>query len=377
MKATPLSCLELSKNNLVFNIKQFKKLAKKGTKFAIVIKGNAYGHGQNQIARISEPYADYFQVDGVEELELLKKVSNKKVFTLGYVEISDLPRIVKLRSILSVFSLKQILALDAAASKARIKQEIHVPVDAYLGREGFLFKELPEVLSSIKKCPNLRLTGMYAHFANIEDTADFTHAKKQIKEYEKAISLARKYGFKNLQTHMSATSGLLAYEKSAGIHPMIRLGIGIYGMWPSEDLKRLYKSKLSLKPVLTWKTKVAEIKILPKGSTIGYGLTYKTKKATKIALVPQGYSDGLDRHLSNKGAVLIHGKRCPILGRVMMNMFSVDVSSLKKVNVEDEVVILGKQGRQEITAEEIAKLLNTINYEVTARISALLPKIVI
>ena len=134
---------------------------------------------------------------------------------------------------------------------------------------------------------------------------------------------------------------------------------------------------MTLKPVLTWKTKVAQIKTLPKGATIGYGLTYKTRRPTKIALIPQGYSDGYDRGLSNKGEVLIHGTRCKVIGRVMMNMFSVDVSHLPNINLEDEVVLLGKQGMEEITAEEIAKTLGTINYEITTRISALLPRIII
>jgi alanine racemase len=377
MVLPPLSSIELSKNNLVFNIRQFKKLAKSGTKFAIVIKGNAYGHGQNEIAKIVAPYADYFQLDGIEELELLRKITQKEVLMLGYVKIADLPRLVKLKCILSVFSIKQILTLNKAAGKLKAKQKIHLPVDAYLGREGFLLEELPKVFSEIKKCRNLKLAGIYAHFANIEDTADFSHASKQIKEFIKALGLAKKYGFHNLQTHISSTAGLLAYEKKKGFHPIVRLGIGTYGMWPSEDLKRKYKQRLTLRPVLTWKSKVAEIKTLPKGSTIGYGLTYRTTKATKVALIPQGYSDGVDRLLSNKGAVLIRGTKCRILGRVMMNMFSVDVSHLNMIKVEDEVVILGKQGREEITAEEIAGKLKTINYEITTRISALLPKIVI
>ena len=184
-------------------------------------------------------------------------------------------------------------------------------------------------------------------------------------------------GFKDLQTHISSTAGLLAYEKKKGIHPIVRLGIGTYGMWPSEALKKRYKNKMTLKPVLAWKTKIAQVKTLPKGSTVGYGLTYKTKKATKVALIPQGYSDGVDRKLSNSGHVLIGGTRCKILGRVMMNMFSVDVNHLHKVKIKDAVIILGKQGKQEITAEEIAGKLDTINYEITTRINALLPKIVI
>ena len=148
-------------------------------------------------------------------------------------------------------------------------------------------------------------------------------------------------------------------------------------MWPSMRIGSLYKNKIKLKPVLSWKTKIAQIKTLPKGSTIGYGLTYRTNEKTKIAVIPQGYGNGLDRGLSNKGEVLIKGTRCKILGRVMMNMFVVDVSHLNKVKTEDEVVILGTQGGEVITAEELADRLDTINYEITTRISPLLPRIII
>jgi alanine racemase len=372
-----LSYVELSKKNLVHNIKQLKNLAKKGTRFSVAIKGNAYGHGQNEVAQILEPYVDYFQVDSFEELKLLRKVSKKKILVLGYVQKSDLKEAIKLGCTLSIFSIEQIRHISAMADMCQVIQEIHLPIDAYLGREGFLFSELPKVFEEIKKCKFVKLTGIYAHFANIEDTLNFSHAQKQIKEYQKALVLVEKFGFKGLQTHISATSGLLVYEKGQGINPLIRLGIGVYGMWPSENLKHLYKNKINLKPVLTWKTKIAQIKIFPKGRTIGYGLTYKTKKETKIAVIPQGYADGFDRGFSNNGFVLIGGTRCKILGRVSMSMFVVDVSHLNKIKIEDEVVILGKQCREEITAEEMANRINTINYEITTRISALLPRIIV
>lgn len=372
----PLSRIEISKKNLVWNIKQFRNLAKRGTKFSVAIKGNAYGHGQKEVAKILEPYVDYFQVDSIEELNLLRKISNKKTLVLGYVQKNDLACAVRLGCILSLFSVVQLREVNRIAQKLEIRQEIHLPIDAYLGREGFLPQELPTILKEIKKNHFVELTGIYAHFANIEDTTDFSHARKQIEEYKKAKKIAEGFGFKNLYTHMSATSGLLVYEKNLGINSLIRLGIGVYGMWPSEDLKSLYKnSRFNLKPVLSWKTKIAQIKTLPKGQTIGYGLTYKTKKTTKIALIPQGYADGFDRGFSNNGFVLIHGTRCKILGRVMMNMIVVNINHLKNAKNEDEVVILGCQGKEEITAEEMAKRINTINYEITTRISPLLPRI--
>ncbi|MEK9181441.1 MAG: alanine racemase [Patescibacteria group bacterium] len=387
-KKTPLSCIELSKKNLLHNIKQFKNLAKKGTKFSVVIKGNAYGHGQNLVAKILEPHVDYFFVDGIEELELLRKVSKKPVLLLGFVQKQDLSKAIKLGCILGVFSTEQLLTISAIAKSVQVIQEVHISVDAYLGREGFLFSELLVLFREIKNLESIKFSGIYAHFANIEDTQlteesfwrakNKTHAYKQIDNYFQALELAEKFGFKNLQTHISSTSGLLAYEKKKGIYSIIRLGIGVYGMWPSKYLQSTYRNaKFNLKPVLSWKTKIAQIKILPEGYTIGYGLTYRTKKETKIALIPQGYSDGIDRGLSNKGEVLIVGTKCKILGRVSMNMFVVNVSHLKNVQPENEVVILGRQKNKEITAEEIAEKIGTINYEVTTRISSLLPRIVV
>lgn len=356
----------------------FKSLAKKGTKFSVAIKGNAYGHGQNEIAQILEPYVDYFQVNSVAELELLRKVSDKKTLVLGYVQKEDLAQAIKLNCILSVFSLEQLSHIYAIAEICQKVQEIHLSVDAYLGREGFLLNDLPKVFKEINKSKHIKLTGIYAHFANIEDTTDFSHAQKQIDEYEKALDIAKESGLYNLQTHISATSGLLVYENKKGINPLIRLGIGAYGMWPSEHLKSKYNnSRFNLKPVLSWKTKIAQIKILPKGRTIGYRLTFKTKKETKIAVIPQGYADGFDRGFSNNGFVLIGKSLCKVLGRVSMNMFVADISHLSKAKQEDEVVILGQQGRETITAEDMADKIKTINYEITTRISPLLPRIIV
>lgn len=384
-KSSPLSFIAISKDNLIYNIKQFRNFAKKGTEFAVAIKGNAYGHGQNEVAKIAEPYVDYFQVNSFEELKLLRQASKKKTFVFGYIEKGNLKEALRLKCMLSVFSIDQLKEVNRLARQIKIKQEIHIPVDAHLGREGFLLEELPKLLKEIKKSKNVKLAGLYAHFANIEDTKDFSHAEKQINQYKLAIKLTDKFCAKYLpdyrdgiQTHISATSGLLVYEKGNGIHPLVRLGIGVYGMWPSRYLKLIYKNfKINLKPIITWKTKIAKVKTLPKGATIGYGLTYTTKKIMKVAIISQGYADGLDRGFSNNGFVLVHGKRCRILGRVHMNMSAIDVTHLPNINNEDEVVILGKQGKGEITAEEMGGRIDTINYEITTRISPLLPRIVV
>ncbi|MFA6585676.1 MAG: alanine racemase [Candidatus Paceibacterota bacterium] len=377
-KNLPLSYIEISKDNLIHNVKVLKKLSGR-TKMIGVIKGNAYGHGQNEVAKILEPYVDCFQVNSISELELLRKVSKKKTFVLGYIQKEDLAEAIKLGCVLSIFSIEQMQNVSIMAKSLGKVQEIHVPIDAYLGREGFLLNELPKFFSELKKCKNVRLTGMYAHFANIEDTNNFTHAKKQIKKYNEAIKLAKKFGFNKLQTHISATSGLLVYESKniKNKNTFVRLGIGLYGLWPSEHIKYLYKSKFILKPVLSLKTKITQVKILPAGHTVGYGLTYMTYEPTKIAVIPLGYADGFDRDFSNNGEVLIGGTRCKILGRIAMNMFVVDVNHLTDVKIEDEVVIIGSQEGECITAEEIAKKIDTINYEVVTRLSSLLPRVIV
>ena len=377
MKKMPLSYIELSKENLIHNLKSLQGVAKKGTKFALAVKGNAYGHGQNEIVKIAEPYADYFLVNSIEELRGLRKVSKKQVFLFGYVAPMDISEAIKLGCIFGTFSLEQFESIQNEAKKLGKKQEVHIACDALLGREGFLTGQLPELFALAKKSSSVKITGMYAHFANIEDTNNFTHAEKQIKAYEKMVAIAKKNGYKNLQTHISATSGLLVYEKNKGINTIVRIGIGMYGLWPSEHIEFLFNKKgLELHPVLSWKTHIAQVKTLPAGATIGYGLTYMTHIPTRIALIPQGYADGLGRNLSNRGEVLISGVRCSVLGRIAMNMFVVDVTHLDGVSQNDEVVIIGTQGKEEITADDVAEKIGSINYEIVTRISPLLPRIV-
>ncbi len=373
---SPLSYIELSASNLVHNISTIRAVLAKEVKVAFAIKGNAYGHGQNQIAKIAEPHVDYFMVNSLEELRLLRTISKKPTFLLGYVSEVNISEALSLGCILGIFSVEQFSRVQKYAKKMNIVQEVHIACDALLGREGFLEKELPAVLILAKKSKNVRITGMYAHFANIEDTNNFTHAERQISAYARMREIASEYGYGDIMTHISATSGVLAYESNNSINPLVRVGIGAYGLWPSDHLEYQNRKKITFKPVLSWKTHVAQVKTLPAGRTIGYGLTYMTHKATKIALVPQGYADGYPRLLSNTGHVLIGGKKCPIRGRVSMNMFVVDVSKLAKVAEGDEVVLLGTQGKAHISAEELGVLSGTINYEAVTRINPLLPRII-
>lgn len=373
----PLSYLEVSKSGLIHNIKQFRRVVDKKTKIVSVIKANAYGHGDMEVVRILNPYVDYFQVNSVEELARIRPLTKKYILVLGYVQKSDFKKAIELGGIVSIFDISHARNLDIVAKKLNKKSKVHIAIDAHLGREGFLASSVQKYVSEIKKMKNLVVDGVYAHFANIEDSTDFSHAQKQIDAYKEVVRIFKENGFPKIKTHISATSGILAYEKWKGIHDIARIGIGLYGMWPSIELEKSWKKKISLKPALRHVTHIAQVKDLPKGHTVGYGLTYKAKQDIKIAVIPQGYADGVVRALSSKGFALVRGKRAPIIGRVMMNMFVLDVTHIKGAKAGDEVVLLGKQKSEEITAEEIAKLSGTINYEVTTRLSALLPRVIV
>lgn len=372
-----LSYIEISKENLLHNFGLIRSYIHPEAKIVCVIKANAYGHGQNEIAKILENYADYFQVDDARELELLRKVSAKKILVLGYVAKNEIKKVLENDGIIAVYDLEQVREIGRIAKELKKIAVVHVKIDACLGRQGVLVDQAQKFAEELRNVENIVVDGIYSHFANIEDTTDFSHAQKQIDSYEKALEIFRGVGFENVKSHISSTAGTLVYEKGDGKSSLIRLGIGLYGMWPSEDLKNKFeKDEFKLKPVMRWVTHVAQVKTLPAGYSVGYGLTYVTTKETNVAVIPQGYSDGYDRGLSSKGEVLINGKRCPILGRVAMNMFVVNVTHLKDVKAEDEVILLGKQGEEEISAEEIAEKIGTINYEITTRITPLLPRIV-
>ena len=372
----PLSSVQLNRHNLKHNIKEFRKLIHKDSNLVGVIKANAYGHGQNEIAKIIEPYIDCFQVDDYLELQKLRAVSYKRTLVLGYVAKNEIEDVIKLDGELTIYDTERLGIINTSAEKLNKIAYVHIKIDAELGRQGLLLPDLDTYLKQIKKYSHIKIASIYSHFSNIEDTTNLAHAKTQIALLDEAIRICKQNNLKDIDTHIEATSGILAFQNKSG-HNMVRLGIGMYGLYPSSDLKRKWEKKLKLKPVLEWHTKVAQIKKLPKGFPVGYGCTYITKRPTTIAVIPQGYSDGFDRGLSNKGAVLIKGKKAPVLGRVAMNMFVVDITHIKGVHVEDQVTLLGIQHKQTISAEDIAKQIDTINYEITTRISPLLPRVIV
>jgi alanine racemase len=378
-----LSYIEVSKSAILHNFTQFRKFIHPETKIISVLKANAYGHGITQVAPIIETQTDYFAVDDIEELRTLRQVTQKPTLILGYILKDQLEEALTLNADIVIYDIERAVLLDQIAGKHNTKARIHIKIDAALGRQGVLPSELEQFTNQLAQLKNLEVVAAYAHFANIEDIGDptegaseFSHARKQIEIFKNAVENVVKKQFPQAFTHISSTAGTIVYEKKHHHSDFIRLGLGLYGLWPSQNIQRVLQPQgFTLKPALRWVSHIAQIKELPANSTIGYGLTCTTYKSTKIAIIPQGYSDGYDRGLSNSGKVLIQGTHCVILGRVMMNMIIADVSELEDVHPEDEVILLGSQGHEDITAEEFAEKAGTINYEVVARINPLLPRV--
>ena len=266
--------------------------------------------------------------------------------------------------------------LSRSAQDAGTTARIHLKVETGTHRQGIALEELSGFVERILKLPNLDIEGVYTHFANIEDTLDASFAQLQIEKFRQALAILKAAGAHPSWVHAAATAGALLYPETG--FNMIRVGIGTYGIWPSRETQLAARERgrqITLTPALTWKTRIAQIKTVEAGN-IGYGLTYQASHRMKIAVLPIGYFDGYDRKLSNCGRALVGSRAVPVVGRVMMNMIALDVTDAV-VNVDDEVVLIGRQGKSEIRVEEVAEKSGTIAYEVVSRINPGIPRVVL
>ena len=368
---TPLSVVELSRDALLHNLAALRPAP--GIETAAVVKADAYGHGLPAVVGILDGRVDAFQVDDLEELRTLRTLTQAPALVYGYVQRGDLEDLYALGNVsLGLYDADHLPEIAKLGAKG-LAPRFDLKIDALLGRQGILPEDVDPFLEALANYPGLRPETAYAHYANIEDTTDLHHAEAQERAFENAFAKIQAR-YPGVGRHLAATSGLLTRPQR--VNTRVRLGIGLYGLYPSAPLARTHAA-LDLRPVLAWKTRLAQVKTLPAGHPVGYGLTYRTARPTTIGIVPQGYSDGYDRGLSNVGEVLVHGRRCPVVGRIAMNMFAVDLTSAPDARAEDAVVLLGPQGDDRITAEEIAEKLGTIPYEVLARLSPLLPRKVV
>lgn len=371
--------VEINKENLLHNLSQFRKLIGEKVKIMGVVKANAYGHGLTEVAGVISDKVDWLGVDSLSEALKLRQVAIKKpILVLGYTELADLREAVKNNISLTVYNKETIEKLGKIPiHNPNLNPKVHIKIETGTARQGVAENEILEFVKLIKNYPSIEIQGLSTHYANIEDTTDSSFAMEQLATFSRVAEILKKEDLAVPLRHTACSAATILFPETR--FDMVRLGISMYGLWSSKETKAVAKNKnleLDLKPVLTWKTIIAQIKNLPAGTSVGYGLTERVSRDSKIAILPIGYYDGYDRKLSSVGNVLIRGKRCKVLGRVCMNMIIVDVTDLPKVELEDEAALLGRQGKEEISAEDLAQKIGTINYEVVTRINPLISRIV-
>ena len=347
------------------NFDVMRRLIPPGTNMCAVIKTDAYGHGAVPIARMmeEEPYIWGFAVAAVEEAAALREAGIRKpILILGYVFPGDYETLARLSVRPAVFTEEMALALDQAAAKEQTVLPVHIALDTGMSRIGFLpGEEALEQVVRISSLPHLRLEGMFTHFARA-DEVDKTIAKEALEKYLDFEEGLERKGVTIPIRHCANSAAIL--ELPEAHLNMVRAGITIYGIYPSEEMRR----DKDLKPVMQLKSHVAHVKTVPAGTPVSYGGTFVTSRQTRIATIPVGYGDGYPRSLSNRGYVLIGGKKAPILGRVCMDQFMVDVTGMD-VKTGDEVTLMGYDHGVLLSVEELGALSGRFPYEFVCDIS--------
>ncbi len=369
-KNTLRTWIEIDKKAIYHNISEFRKIIKPDVKLMAIIKSNAYGHSLVDFAKTTENKVDWFGVDSViEGLKLRQKGLKKPILVLGYTLPPYLKEAVRSDISLTVSSFE--LLKKITAFKNRLK--IHIKIDTGMHRQGFFLKDLSKAIKLLKQF-KLAPEGLYTHLAAAKDKLYSSYSFKQIEIFKKADELLKSvFGRKNYLCHAAASAGVLLYPEAH--FDMVRIGIGLYGMFPTKESGM--QTNVKLKPALAWKSIIGEIKTVPKNSFVGYDLTEKVLKSSRLAIIPVGYWHGFDRSFSSCGEILVKGKRCRVLGRVSMDMVVIDVSNVPNIKIGDEVIILGPSGREKITAEDMAIKIGTTNYEIITRINPLIKRIYI
>lgn len=355
------------------NFREMRKNIAEDTKMIAVVKADAYGHGAVPIAHLIEDY-DYiwgFAAATAEEaIHLRQNRVTKPILILGIVFDEYYPELVRDDIRLAVCEYEEAEKLSKEAVLQNKTVHIHIALDTGMTRIGYA--DIPESVEEIKKIaglPNLEIEGMFTHFSRA-DEYDRSPAMVQLERYQKFSDLVEAAGVEIPLHHCSNSAGIIRVPEAN--LSIVRAGITIYGIYPSSEVER---DIVKLTPVMELKSHVTYVKDVPEGAAISYGGTYVADKKRRVATIPVGYADGYPRQLSNKGWVLIHGKKAPILGRVCMDQFMVDVTEIGDVKKGDEVTLLGRDGDEFISIEEIGDLCGRFSYEFACDISPRVPRI--
>ena len=357
---------EISLSAIGHNIEEVRKRLAPGVRLLAVIKADAYGHGAVRVGKYLEDRVNYFAVATLEEaVELRENGIRLPILILGYTSPSQYEDLVAFDITQTIYSRETAELLNREAANQGKRAGIHIALDTGMTRIGFqVTEEDADVIAAIGRLPHLKMEGLFTHFA-CADQKDKTYCSGQLEKFNRMVRMLEERKVEIPLKHVCNSAGIMEFDDFR--YDMVRSGIVTYGLYPSEEVR---KERLDLIPALEWKSRVIHVKEVGNGLGVSYGATYVTHEGrTRIATVSAGYADGYPRALSSKGRVLIHGQYAPILGRVCMDQFMVDVSWIPDVRVEDVVTLVGRDGENSISIEEIADPAARFNYEMACGIS--------
>ncbi|MBP3702303.1 MAG: alanine racemase [Lachnospiraceae bacterium] len=364
------ACAEVDLNAIRHNISEVKKNIDKKTKVMAVIKANAYGHGAVRTAEALEELADAYGVAIVEEGKELREAGvDKMILILGYTHPDLFEEVITYGLSQTVYEYEAAKLLGEVASEMGKTARIHIKVDTGMSRIGFIpTRENAEIVKKISMLPGIEIEGIFTHFARADETS-IEPARKPFAAYMQFLDWLMELGVNPGIRHAGNSASIIGFPESN--LDMVRSGIITYGIYPSHEVQ---KDVLKLIPAMELKSRVSYLKEIEPGTAVGYGGTFIAEKKTRVATVPIGYADGMKRDLSGKGSVLIRGQRVPIIGRICMDQFMVDVTEIQNVKEGDCVTIFGRDGQEEITVDEIAELAHSFSYEFLCSVSERVPR---
>jgi alanine racemase len=378
--AGAVSWVEVDLAALAGNVRAFRERLGPRCALAAVVKSNAYGHGVEHVAPVAlaAGATQLAVVNLAEGLEVRALAGEDvPVLVLGHVPPGGLEQAVSADLELTVYEDELLRALEAAATRVGRPARVHLKLETGTHRQGLPLEALTPLARRIAASPWLELQGLTTHFADIEDTTDHGFAVDQIDRFREA---ATRLAAENLRPRALHTACSAAAILFADTHlDIARVGIGLYGLWPSRETMISARERglggLDLRPALSWKCVIAQVKEVPAGSYVGYGRTWRATRPSRIAVLPVGYYEGYDRALSGRAHVLVHGRRAPVAGRICMNMFMADVTDVPAARAGDVAVLIGASGDERVRAEDLARWADTIHYEITSRINPAVPRV--
>lgn len=369
--------IEIDRSALENNVRQLRRLIGPQRRLTAVVKANAYGHGAAPVAQIAlAAGADALAVAALGEAAELRGAGvNAPILVLGYTPGWLAAEAVTLDATLAVFDVESACAYSEAAAAGGRTLRLHVKVNSGMNRLGVGIDDAPALIAQLAALPGLAVEGVFTHFAT-SDAADKSHAYEQLRRFTALLAALEAAGLRPPLAHAANSAALLTMPESR--LDMVRAGIALYGLDPDEDDTPI---PAEFRPVLAWKAVVAQVRSLAAGEAVSYGREFIAEQPMQVAVVPVGYADGFPRRPRHWGSVLVHGRAAPILGRVCMDQCIVDVTKSaaagEAVRQGDEVVLIGRQSDAAISAEEAARRIGTINYDVTSRILSRVPRVVV